>query len=150
MHNSNKTLIIVPCGKKKIWDKTPSASPTPARHAYTSNYFKLCVQYAEKFLDKWVIFSGKYGLISPYFIIDNYDTKVKVTNGFRNKVKEQLEPFISSGCSSFISLCGQEYSKILRDIVEPIDLKLYTPLEGLRIGIRQKRIKDCLEHNIPL
>ena len=150
MHNSNKTLIIVPCGKKKIWDKKPSASPTPARYAYTSNYFKLCVQYAEKFSDDWVIFSGKYGVISPDLIIDNYNTRVKVTNGFRSKVKEQLEPFISSGFSSFVSLCGKDYSQILKDTVEPFGLELYTPLEGLRIGMRQKRIRDCLDLNTPL
>ncbi len=150
MRNSGKALIIVPCGKKKIWDKNPSASPTPARYAYTSNYFKLCVQYAEKFSDEWVIFSGKYGLISPDFIIDNYGTRIKATNGFRTKVRKQLEPFISSGLSSFISLCGKDYSQILKDMVEPLGLKPYTPLEGLRIGMRQKRIKECLIFNTAL
>jgi hypothetical protein len=150
MHNFGKTLIIVPCGKKKIWDKNPSAGPTPARYAYTSNHFKLCVQYAEKFSDEWVIFSGKYGLVEPDFMVENYDTRVKATNRFKDKIKEQLKPFISLSFSSFVSLCGKDYSQILKDVVQPSDLKFYTPLDGLRIGMRQKRIKECLVLNIPL
>jgi len=151
MHNSDKMLIILPCGKKKIWDKKPSAGRTSARYAYTSNYFKLCVQYAEKFSDEWVIFSGKYGLIEPNFMVNgSYDIRVKATEGIRNKIKEQLKPFISVRFSSFVSLCGEDYSQILKEVLDLFGLKLYTPLEGLRIGMKQKRIKECLELNTPL
>ena len=104
MHNFGRSLMIVPCGKKKIWDENPATGRTPARYAYTSNYFKLCTQYAEKFSEEWVIFSGKYGLLSPAFIIDNYDTRVKATDRFKKKIKAQLDPFISLGFSSFVSL----------------------------------------------
>lgn len=151
MHNSDKTLIIIPCGKKKIWDENPSAGRTPARYAYTSNYFKLCAQYAEKFSFKWLIFSGKYGLIEPNFMVDDsYDIRVKATERFRNKIKGQLKPFIPVGFSSFVSLCGKDYSQILKDVIDLFGLKLYTPLDGLRIGMKQKRIKECLEINTPL
>ncbi|MDI6811085.1 MAG: hypothetical protein QMD80_05340 [archaeon] len=150
MHNFGKTLIIVPCGKKKIWDENSSAGRTPAKYAYTSNYFKLCVQYAEEFSDGWVIFSGKYGLIAPDFMVANYDTRIKTSDEFRNKIKEQLKTFISSGVFSFVSLCGKDYSQILKEVGEPFGLKLHTPLEGLRIGMKQKRIKECLELNVPL
>ncbi len=148
MHNFGKTLIIVPCGKKKIWDENPSTGRTHARYAYTSNYFKLCMQYAEKFSDVWVIFSGTYGIIEPDFLVDNYDTRLKTTDEFRNKIKGQLKPFISF--YSFVSLCGEEYSQILKGVVQPSGLNFYTPLEGLRIGMRQKRIKECLTFNVPL
>jgi hypothetical protein len=80
----------------------------------------------------------------------SYDVRVKTTEWFRNKIKEQLKPFISVGFSSFVSLCGEDYSQILKDVIDPFGLKLHTPLEGLRIGIKQKRIKDRLKLNIPL
>jgi len=137
MHNSDKSLIIIPCGKKKIWDENPSAGRTPARYAYTSNYFKLCAQYAENFSSKWLIFSGKYGLIEPNFMVDSYDIRVKATEGFRNKIKGQLKPFIPMGFSLFVSLCGEDYSQILKGV---IDL----------IGMKQKRIRECLEINTSL
>ena len=150
MHNFAKRLIIVPCGKKKIWDKNPSVGRTPARYAYTSNYFKLCVQYAEKFSDEWVIFSGKYGLIEPNFLMDsNYNIRVKSTDEFINKIKEQLKPFISAGFSSFVSLCGKDYSQILKDVIAPFGIKLQTPFNGLRIGMRQRRIRASLENDTP-
>ena len=148
MHNFGKTLIIVPCGKKKIWDENPSTGRTHARYAYTSNYFKLCMQYAEKFSDVWVIFSGKYGIIEPDFLMDsNYNIRVKATDEFRNKIKEQLKPFISAEFSSFVSLCGEDYSQILKDVIAPFGIKLQTPFKGLRIGMRQRRIKASLEND---
>jgi len=150
MRNSSKTLIIVPCGKKKIWDRNPSAGPTLARYAYTSNYFRLCVKYAESFSNKWLIFSGKYGLVDPDQKVDIYDKRGKASNDLRSKIREQLEPFISTGYSSIVSLCGKKYSKILRDVVELTEIKLYTPLEGLKIGFRQKQIKECLRCNTSL
>jgi len=150
MRNSSKTLIIVPCGKKKIWDETPAIGRTPAKYAYAGNYFKLCVQYAERFSNKWLIFSGKYGLIEPDQKVDYYDKKVKASDDLRSKIRGQLEPYISTGYALIVSLCGKDYSEILRDVVEPTEIKLYTPLEGLRIGIRQKQIKESLRHNTAL
>lgn len=151
MANSNRTLIIIPCGKRKIWDKDPSVGKTPAREAYISNYFKLCMQYAEKFSDEWIILSGKYGIINPDFILnDNYNTRLKATREFRNKIKEQLKILTSKGFTSFVSLCGKDYSQLLEDTLNSFCLNLITPLKGLRIGMRQKVIKERLDNDTPL
>jgi len=62
-------LVIVPCGKSKIWDKQSDRGPTAARGAYTGTPFKLNCRYAECFGDAWVVLSAKYGLIKPEFEI---------------------------------------------------------------------------------
>jgi hypothetical protein len=62
-------LVVVPCGKSKVWDREPHRGPTPAREAYVGNLFKVGRRYAEAFSDEWVILSAKYGLIQPDFVI---------------------------------------------------------------------------------
>ena len=60
-----KSLVIIPCGKSKIWDTEPDVRDVAARFVYTSSYFKINKEYAEKFGSNWLILSAKYGLISP-------------------------------------------------------------------------------------
>lgn len=64
-----KTLVVVPCGKSKIWKKNPRAGPKNAENVYTGSPFKVNREYAETFSDKWVILSAKYGFIDNDFII---------------------------------------------------------------------------------
>ncbi len=67
-------LVVVSCGKEKIWDRHPHVGPTQARNAYTSSVFRAGRRYAERFADQWVILSAKYGLIEPEFSIpENYN-----------------------------------------------------------------------------
>jgi len=63
------TLVIIPCGQGKIWDKQPDAGAIQAQYAYTGAPFKVNKEYAEYFADRWVILSAKYGFIDPDYII---------------------------------------------------------------------------------
>ena len=73
-------LVVVPCGMRKIWDMNPSAGPTPAKNAYVGAPFKVNRAYAEKFADRWVILSAKYGFIDLDFVIpENYDVTFKLS-----------------------------------------------------------------------
>lgn len=56
-------LVIVPCGKRKIWDKHPDQGPTRADDAYIGTPFTLNRTYAERFGDRWVVLSAKYGRV---------------------------------------------------------------------------------------
>ena len=61
-----KTLCIIPCGKKKVWDKNPNAGSVEARSAYIGNFSIKCKKYAERFYpDSWCILSAKYGFVFP-------------------------------------------------------------------------------------
>ena len=66
MHN---TLVVIPCGKSKIWKKEPHKGPTIAMEVYTGAPFKVNKEYVTHFEVDWVILSAKYGLISPEFTI---------------------------------------------------------------------------------
>ena len=55
----DRFLVVVSCGSQKIWDKYPSAGPTPARDVYTSSVFKASCRYAAHFAKRWVILSAK-------------------------------------------------------------------------------------------
>ena len=148
MTNLNKVLVIVPCAKKKIWSKNSSVKSIAAKDAYISNYFKLCKLYSERFSDKWLILSGKYGIIEPDFILHgDYNMKLISSNEFKNMVNEQLRNIISEGFTKIISLCGKRYTQFLENVFSSCDLKIYAPLEGLTIGVRQEKIKRCLKEN---
>lgn len=45
-----KRLCIIPCGKKKIWDKYVDYGPTEAKNVYISPFGKACQAYATEFL----------------------------------------------------------------------------------------------------
>jgi hypothetical protein len=67
-------LVVVSCGKDKIWRLRPNVGPTAAREAYASPVFKTSRSYAERFGERWLILSAKYGLVAPEFTIaENYN-----------------------------------------------------------------------------
>src|SRR5271170_3987934 len=74
-------LVIIPCGQKKIWDTSLRSGPTAAKDAYTGSPFSVNRSFAEKFSDRWVILSAKYGFIDPDFVIPcQYDVTFKKRN----------------------------------------------------------------------
>ena len=56
-----RRLCIIPCGKKKIWDKYPDYGPMEAKDVYISPFGKACQAYATMFFENWVILSAKHG-----------------------------------------------------------------------------------------
>src|SRR5262245_39923686 len=66
---SNGVLVVVPCGQKKVWDRSPSTGPTAARDVYTGPPFGINRTFAESFGQAWMILSAKYGFIDPAFMI---------------------------------------------------------------------------------
>jgi len=152
MEGLNRILVIVPCSKRKIWIKQPNIGKVAAKDAYIGQYFRLCKQYAEKFSDRWMIFSGKYGVINPNMHIENYDSRLiykKIEKEFYQKIKKQLEDVLEE-YRIIISLCGKDYSKILGDVIGSYRIKLYAPLSGQKIGMRMKKLRDCIVNDMPL
>jgi len=148
---NNKSIIIISCGKKKIWDKDQNAQAITAKNAYIGNYFKLCKRYAERFSDKWFILSAKYGFINPDFVIpDNYDVKLKNSKDqtvFVDKLKKQAEELEIQNYNRVIILTGKEYFNVIKMVLKDFELEICNPLEGLGIGNRQKTIKNALMIN---
>jgi len=146
--SKSKTLVIVPCSKRKIWDSKPDAGSVAAKDAYISPYFKLCRAFAEKYGDQWLILSAKYGVIQPDFLIENYDIhfKAKTQQGVISSetVNSQLQSFGVEDFHRIIFLGGKAYHEVLERALGR-SRKLYNPLLGLPIGLRQKRLKAWLK-----
>ena len=147
-HRYHNNFIIISCAKQKIWDKAPSAGPTPAKDAYVSTYFRKCRAFAEKYGAGWAIFSAKCGIISPNFIInENYDVSFKTSSSSlaETKLEQQLVDMKIEKYEAVISLCGRSYYKRLESVCKRLNLILQNPLAHLFIGQRMRLLKNALE-----
>jgi hypothetical protein len=131
--------VVVPCGKAKIWDKIPQAGPTSARDAYSGTPFKINRQYAERFGDRWVVLSAKYGFLNPD---DSVEGPYDVTFKRRSPVpiddaalRQQIhEKGLHDGFEDVIGLGGQDYRAVLKRAFATSDTALYFPFSGMRLG----------------
>ena len=145
-------LLIIPCSKKKIWDKMPILRDVPAKYAYTSTYFRLCRSLAERMNVPWFILSAKYGLIPPEYIIpNNYDVSFKANPGKSADLQliiRQMKNHKIYKFEKIYSLCGNHYNKILNNALCTFDrtLDILFPADMKSIGKRQKWMKHLCEN----
>lgn len=149
-----KTLCIVPCGVKKIWDRNPNAGPTKARYVYIGPFAKKCREYADKFYtSSYCILSAKHGFLFPDDIVPgtyNVSFKDKRTNPIT--INELLAKSKGKGLDAYeniVALGGQDYTSIVRAVFS--DKEIYAPLDNCgRIGNMMGELKKAIESGIPL
>src|SRR5947209_2568442 len=129
------TLVIVPCGKRKIWDSSPSAGPTAARDTYTGAPFRVNRKFAERFGEAWVILSAKYRFIEPAFEIPgpyNVTFKRKKTGPIStDQLREQVRRRHLDHYATVIGLGGKEYRDAIEEAFEGTAVQLKFPFSGL-------------------
>lgn len=136
----SKVALVIACGSRKVWTKQHDLGPIAARLAYTGGLFCAFRRYAEKYYpEDWFVFSAKYGLISPYTKIENYN--VTFTSNSSNQISKYK---LRSQCDSLlraypnvISLAGAIYNKRLTEAL-PSGFQLETPLASLNLFQRMK------------
>ncbi len=149
----DRFLVVVSCGSQKIWDKYPSAGPTPARDVYTSSVFKASCRYAAHFAKRWVILSAKYGFIDPDFIIsENYNRSFYDRGAISNP---ELKMQVGAARLTDFDLLGVVGSEIYWD-------RVARAFEGSGLRVRHingnvgfpplfhRLIRDLIEKNTPL
>ena len=149
-----KTLCIVPCGIKKIWDRNPNAGPTKARHAYIGPFAKKCREYADRFYtSSYCILSAKHGFLFPDDIVPgpyNASFKKKETNPLA--IDDLLAQSKAKGLDkheNIVALGGQDYTNIVRAVFS--NKEIYAPLEKCgRIGNMMGKMKKAIEGGTPL
>ena len=124
MVSRSDILVVVPCGRAKIWDKIPHAGPTRARDAYTGSPFKVNRAYAECFGDSWVILSAEYGFLDPDdFVEGPYNVTFKRRlpppigqSALRQQVQERRldSPQVSQASSVLDNVLGMQRRRRLR------------------------------------
>ena len=144
-----KTLVIVPCGKSKIWRKYPHHGPVEAKNVYTGSPFILNRRYVEHFRNDWVILSAKYGLIQPDTMIPE-DYNVTFNDPDTNPItiqelSDQATKYYDYEC--IIALGGKTYSNIVRELFK--EKQVIPPTYGLPIGKAMSKVKNAIESNTP-
>lgn len=143
------TLVIVPCGQGKIWDKKPYLGSVQACDVYTGAPFKVNRDYAERFGDSWVILSAKYGFILPDFKISesyNVTFKKKSTNSVSLQVLvEQIKNLRLDTFDIVIGLGGKEYREMIEQAFKDFSIRVDFPFAGLPLGVGMKAIRKAIE-----
>ncbi len=144
------TLVIIPCGQKKIWDKHLYLHrPVRAWCAYTGGSFKLNWKYATTFGDRWVILSAKYGYIPPGFkILENYNVSFKKKSSNPISVEELAKQIREQKLADFdriIGLGGKEYREAMRISFKEFNKIVEFPFAGLTIGRHMSAVKKALQ-----
>lgn len=150
---SPQTLIVVPCGRRKVWDTNPDRGETAARDAYAGIMFRRNREYAERFGDMWVILSAKYGLISPdYLIPGSYDVSFNdrksnsvTTDGLRQQV-------VKGGLNNVdrvVALGGKAYRAHVEAAFAGLGVEIVAPFGGLPIGKYLQALKRAVAAENP-
>jgi hypothetical protein len=142
------TLVIVPCGQRKVWDRYPDRGPTAACNAYTGAPFKLNRAYGEQFGDRWVILSAKYGFVAPTFLIPggyNVTFKQKVTNPVSFDVlTEQIAEQRLNDFTRIVGLGGKAYRHVIEKAFDRFASPVVFPFSGLPIGLAMQATKRTI------
>lgn len=134
----NDILVIIPCGKGKVWDRKPDAGGVRAHDAYTGAPFKVNREYAETFGSLWIILSAKYGFINPDFLIpEPYNVTFKKRSSGPvpiAKLKEQIADLGLDKFPTVIALGGKEYRAAIREAFTSRPVTIHMPFEHLTSG----------------
>ncbi|MDG5789695.1 hypothetical protein QA612_19750 [Evansella sp. AB-P1] len=149
-----KQLCIIPCGKKKVWDKHPTFGSMPAKDVYLSTFHRLCRAYAMHFFDYWVILSAKHGFLFENDIVDGpYDITF---NGKSNEIitindlQEQAIEKQLYNCNDVVVLTGKKYVPIIHNVFPDTCSKQFPLLSYGGIGVMQQKLKVALEKDHPI
>jgi hypothetical protein len=148
------TLCIVPCGKRKIWDRFPDAGPQPARHVYIGSFATKCRMYAERFYsDSWTILSAKHGFLFPDDIIPGpYEATFNKSQTFPISPNALERQAIEKGIDDYslvVVLGGKRYGSLVAQALPNTSISL--PLQRCRgIGVMMQVLNSALSSGIPL
>jgi cytoplasmic iron level regulating protein YaaA (DUF328/UPF0246 family) len=149
-----RTLCIVSCGEKKIWNKKPKADDTKAKDVYIGLFSKKCQEYAKKFYPQsWCILSAKYGFLHPDDLVSgpyNVTFKKKSTNPIsQDELSKQI---IEKGLNNYdriVVLGGKDYVNIIKAVFP--QKEVHAPLIGCRgNGEMMKKLNDAIQKGVPL
>ncbi len=145
--------MVVPCGQAKIWEKEPTRGPTAARYIYTGPPFIVNKLYAEKFGERWVILSAKYGFISPDTVIPgpyNVTFKKSSTNPVSVSIlKDQIQKELLDKFKIVVGLGGKEYRAAIQEAFASSQVTLQFPFAGLPIGKAMQATTKAIKANQP-
>lgn len=149
-----KTLCIVTCGDRKIWDRNPDAGPTKARFVYIGPFATKCREYAEEFYpSSWCILSAKHGFLLPNDIISRpYCVRFnkKGTNPITTKeLSSQAKQKKLDDYQQIVVIGGKSYVDTAREVFS--SKKILAPLTDCKgMGYMMRRLKEAVRRGVRL
>jgi hypothetical protein len=143
-----KTICIVTCGIKKIWDKYPEAGPTPAKDVYIGVFARKCQEYAQAFYpDSYYILSAKYGFLKPSEIVPGaYNVTFRDSKTKPISIPELRSASREKGLFNVdrvVVVAGSAYARIIRNVFP--GKEIIEPLKGCAgIGIMMSRLNQAI------
>jgi hypothetical protein len=141
MAKASAPLIIVGCGKAKIWSRGHHVGRVKAQDAYIGSLFKSARRFAEKRGANWLILSAKYGLLRPDQLISDYD----VTFGSRGAISsERLGrqwQRLRDRPAMAVCLASRRYVSLLRASI-PEGVFIRAPLDGMDLFQRMRWLRS--------
>jgi len=124
-------LIVIACGKRKIWDDERGAAECPAKNAYTGPFFKVNRRYAERFAaNDWMILSARFGFLRPDTMITNYNATFSGQSADTIGADQLRVSARQAGVTEYNEmevLGGSEYVERLREALAGYPAKILTP-----------------------
>ena len=149
----SRVLVVVPCGRSKIWDRDPDRGTVCAAEAYTGTPFRLNRQYAERVSHSWVVLSAKYGFVPPEFTIpEPYEVTFKhpKTRPISvDRLREQVRDQQLGGYSVIVGLGGKEYRAAVATAFADLPVRLVYPFAGLPLGKSLQATKQAISSGDP-
>jgi hypothetical protein len=146
-------LVVVPCGRSKIWEREPGRGSVAAAEAYTGTPFRLNRQYAERFGDAWVVLSAKYGFIAPVFMIPGpYEVSFKypATNPISlERLRDQVGSQDPDRFSVVVGLGGKDYRAAVEAAFADQPVRLVFPFAGLPLGKSLQAARQAIDSGDP-
>jgi hypothetical protein len=149
-----KTICIVPCGNKKIWDVFPDAGPTPAKNVYVGGFASKCQEYARMFYpDSYFILSAKYGFLQPEDIVPKkYNVTFKKPSTNPIAIPELIDIAQQKGLFNsdrIIVMAGKDYTQTVKRVFPAKEI--VEPLLGCKgNGYMMHKIKMALLNRSPI
>ena len=145
-------LVVVPCGKSKIWDRQPDHGSAPAIAAYTGAMCRLNREYAAQVGDAWIMLSPKYGFIAPEFVIPaTYDISFRLPATHPIAIDELQRQVRDLGLDAYpdvTALGGSAYRSAITAAFAGTGATLHAPFAGLPIGKMMQATKAAVESNL--
>jgi len=149
-----KTLCIVPCGSRKIWDRNPNAGATKARHVYIGPFAKKCRVYAELFYpSSWCILSAKHGFLFPDDTVRGpYNVSFNDIKTNPISVGELSAQARDKGLDQYdrvVLLLGRNYVERVHQVFP--SKEIVAPLTGCKgIGYMMAALNGAISRGVPL
>jgi hypothetical protein len=149
-----RTLCIVPCGSKKVWDVDPTTGPTCAKDVYVGPFASKCRAYAQRFFpSSWCILSAKYGFLFPEDIVPG-PYNVTFNDAMTDPISPAQLAFQAderglNGYDRIVVLGGRKYVAIVRAALARASVD--APLSGCKgNGYMMQTLMRAIQSGAPI